>query len=301
MPRGKCEVKPVKHKLNARATPYLFLLPCASLILIILIYPVVSGLFNSFYNENLLNPLEPVFIGLENFTTLFQDKMFLDALGRSVIWTLVILVFEMLFGLFFAVVLNGNIFCKKLFRCLVLIPWVIPNAIAGIIWKWFLNESYGLLNYILRSLGLIKHNLPWLSDGNLASISIVCIIIWKSIPFVAITLLAGLQAIPQDLYEAAQVDGAGSIRAFFRITLPMISKIATITAILTSIWNFNQLDIIQVVTRGGPGEATLSLPVYIYRLFMQTFQTSYASAAAVIMMVVLTIPTIFYVRKLLKE
>lgn len=291
----------MKSKLKAGITPYLFLLPCAALILLILIYPVLSGLLKSFYNENLLLPLKPEFVGADNFVQLFSDKMFMDALGRSIVWTLIILFFEMLLGLFFAVILNSDIYCKKFFRCLVLIPWIIPNAIAGIIWKWFLNESYGLLNYLLRSAGLVSHNLPWLSDAQLASFSVVAIIIWKSIPFVAVTLLAGLQAIPNDLYEAAQVDGAGVWRAFVHITLPMISKIATIIAILTSIWNFNQFEIIQVVTRGGPGEATLSLPVYIYRLFMQTFQTSYASSAAVIMMAILTVPTIVYVRKLLKE
>ena len=117
----------------------------------------------------------------------------------------------------------------------------------------------------------------------------------------AITLLAGIQAIPGDLYEAAKVDGARSSQCFRFITVPMLRNIMLITAILTSIWNFNQLEIIQVVTKGGPGEATLSLPVYIYRLFMQTFQTSYASAAAVVMMMVLIIPCIVYVRKLLKE
>jgi multiple sugar transport system permease protein len=266
-----------------------------------LIYPVILGILKAFQNENLLIPLPVKFVGVDNFFKLFTDKIFLDALSRSIIWTGIILVFEMSFGFFFASILNSDIFMKKFFRCLLLIPWIIPNAIAGIIWKWCLNESYGLINYILRSLAIIKTNLPWLSNNELAAVSIVCIIIWKSIPFTAITLLSGMQAIPQDLYEASYVDGAGFMQIFFKITLPLISRIALITAILTSIWNFNQLDIIQVVTRGGPGEATLSLPVYIYRLFMQTFQTSYASGAAVLMMVVLTIPTITYVRKLLQE
>ena len=291
----------IRSKLSSSTTPYLFILPCFALVAIILIYPVLSGIYKSFFNENLLISLEPTFIGVDNFSDLFRDHMFLNALGRSIFWTLIILVFEMLFGMFFAVLLNGDLFYKKLFRCLVLIPWVIPNAIAGIIWKWFLNESYGLLNYLLRGAGIIKVNLPWLSDSQLASVAVILVIIWKSIPFVMITLLAGLQAIPRELYEAAEVDGASQLKCFQKVTIPMIAKIATIAAILTSIWNFNQLEIIQVITRGGPGEATLTLPVFIYRLFMQTFQTSYASAAAVIMMVILTVPTIIYVRKLLKD
>ncbi|WP_148410115.1 carbohydrate ABC transporter permease [Murimonas intestini] len=291
----------MKKRVKTVLSPYLFLLPCALLILVILIYPVLSGLVNSFYNENLIRPITPVFVGVENYAKLMKDSMFLNALWRSIVWTVVILIFEMAMGLLFAVLLSKDIYCKKLFRCLVLIPWIIPNAIAGIIWKWFLNESFGMMNYLLKSTGLISHNLAWLSDEKLAAVSVVTVIIWKSIPFVAITLLAGIQAIPGDLYEAAKVDGARSSQCFRFITVPMLRNIMLITAILTSIWNFNQLEIIQVVTKGGPGEATLSLPVYIYRLFMQTFQTSYASAAAVVMMMVLIIPCIVYVRKLLKE
>ncbi|WP_343246321.1 sugar ABC transporter permease [Diplocloster hominis] len=290
----------MKPKTKNKITPYLFLLPCAVLILVVLIYPVLEGVKDSFYNENLLSLAPVKFVGISNYTALLKDPMFTHALGRSVVWTLIILVFEMVLGLFFATILNKEIFCKKFFRCLVLVPWVIPNAIAGIIWKWFLNESYGMMNYLLKSMGLIQNNLPWLSDQTLSAVSVIMIITWKSIPFVAITLLAGLQAIPKDLYEAAEVDGANHWQSFRFVTLPMIKNIATIVAILTSIWNFNQLDIIQVVTKGGPGEATLSLPVYIYRLFMQTFQTSYASTAAIIMMLVMIVPCIIYVRKLLK-
>jgi len=291
----------MNKRIGSKLAPYLFILPCAVLIMIILIYPVLTGFAESFQNKNLLIPQQTKFIGVDNFSNLFHDKMFILALIRSVVWTLIILVLEMAFGLFFAVILNKDIYAKKFFRCILLIPWVIPNAIAGIIWKWFLNESYGMMNYILKSLGIIHKNLPWLSDPTLAAVSTVIIITWKCIPFVAVTLLAGLQAIPGSLYEAAKVDGAGDWQCFINITVPMIKKIALITAILTSIWNFNQLDIIQVVTRGGPGEATITLPVYIYRLFMQTFQLSYASAAAVIMMIVMTVPTIIYTRKLLKE
>lgn len=282
-------------------TPYIFLFPCAVLILLILIYPVVSGFVNSFYNEILIRPVSPKFVGLENYVELTQDSMFLDALMRSIVWTIIILFFKMTLGLLFAILLNKDIYCKKLFRCLMLIPWIIPNAIAGIIWKWFLNESFGMMNYLLKTTGLINQNLPWLSDEKLAAASVIMVMTWKNIPFVAITLLAGIQAIPSDLYEAAKVDGARSFQCFRFVTIPMLKNIALITAILTSIWNFNQLEIIQVVTKGGPGEATLSLPVYIYRLFMQTFQTSYASAAAVLMMIVLIIPCVVYVRKLLKE
>lgn len=291
----------MKNRTKKKLAPYMFILPCIILIFVILIYPVSNGIYKSFFNERLTSAARIKFVGLTNYTDLIGNGTFLDSLLRSIIWTVIILVFEMLFGLFFALILNKDIYGKKLFRCLVLIPWVIPNAIAGIIWKWFLDESYGMLNYILKSIGIIDRNIPWLSNSNWSNVSILMVIIWKSIPFVAITLLAGLQAIPGSLYEAAQVDSANRRQCFRYITMPMLKNIMMITAILTSIWNFNQLEIIQVVTKGGPGKATLSLPIYIYRLFMQTFQTSQASAAAVIMMLVLLVPCIVYVRKLLKE
>ena len=123
----------MKKRVKTTITPYLFLLPCAVLILMILIYPVLSGVWNSFFNENLIRPVTPEFVGIENYTDLLKDSMFLDALGRSIVWTLVILVFEMVLGMCFALLLSKDIYCKKFFRCLVLIPWIIPNAIAGII------------------------------------------------------------------------------------------------------------------------------------------------------------------------
>lgn len=294
-------MKKTKNRLQQNELGYVFILPCALLILIILIFPVINGITKSFTNENLMKIQQDEFIGFQNYIRLFEDQTFLHALGKSIIWTITILVVEMVVGLFFASILNKDIHGKKFFRLLVLIPWVIPNAIAGIIWKWFLNESYGMMNHLLKQSGLISNNLPWLSSSQLAELSLILVISWKSIPFVAITLLAGLQAIPTNLYEAAEVDGAGAYVKFRYITIPMIKKIMLITGILTSIWNFNQIEIIQVITRGGPGEATLTLPIYIYRLFMLTFQTGYASAAAVVMMLVLIVPTAIYVKKILER
>lgn len=294
-------MKQKKSHLKQNHHGYLFILPCLLLILVVLVVPVTNGIMKSFTNENLMTLQPTKAIGLANYGKLLKDPSFLKALQKSVVWTLIILVSELVIGMFFALLLNGKTFLNKLFRILILIPWIIPNAIAGIIWKWFLNESYGMMNFILKNIGIIQTNLPWLSNSQLAEFSMILVITWKSIPFVAITLLAGLQSIPTTLYEAAEVDGAGMFVRFRHITLPMLNKILVITGILTSIWNFNQIEIIQVITRGGPGEATLTLPIYIYRLFMLTFQTGYASAAAVVMMAVLIVPTIIYVRKILKD
>ena len=261
--------KRIKTKIKTTATPYLFLFPCAALILVILIYPVLSGIINSFYNESLIRPVQPEFVALDNYKSLLTDSMFLDALRRSVLWTLVILVFELFFGLLFAVLLNKDIYCKKLFRCLVLIPWIIPNAIAGIIWKWFLNESFGMMNYILKSIGIISHNLSWLSDEKLAAVSVVMVIIWKSIPFVAITLLAGIQAIPGDLYEAAKVDGANIFKRIRYITLPQIKPTFIILLIysLGSIMKGNFELFYQTVGNNGLlYDVTDILDTYVYRI-----------------------------------
>jgi len=288
-------------KLKRKAVPYYFIAPCAVLMGIILLYPLGEGIVSSFLNINLLVPAPVNFVGLENFIRLFKDPMFWDALYKSAIWTFSILACQMVVGFAIAMLLNQDIKGKKLFRCLVLIPWVIPNAIGAVTWKWILAEQYGLLNYMLQKIGIISSYKPWLSDTTLAFWAVVMVAVWKGVPFVTIVILAGLQSIDHSLYESAEVDGASSFRMFFQITLPLVKNIALTIALLEAIWNFNQFEIIQVITRGGPGASTLLMPIFTYRLFMQSFQISYASSAATIMLVVMIVPMYFYVKRLILE
>ena len=290
-----------KKNLRNASIPYFFIAPCAVLIILIVIYPLTKGIIDSFLNINLLinRPLE--FVGFGNFLSLFKDRLFGIAFYKSVIWTVTILIGEMVIGFSIAWLLNRDIKGRKVFRLIILIPWVIPNIIAGIIWKWIYAEQYGLLNYFLNKLGVINGYKSWLGSSNTAFWAVLTVAIWKAIPFVVLVILAALQSINKDLYEAAEVDGSNEIQKFFHITLPSIKNITIIIAILTSIWNFNQFEIIQVTTRGGPGTATLTMPIYSYELFLQSFQVSYASSAATIMLITMIVPMYFYIKSVLSE
>ncbi|MCL4385085.1 MAG: sugar ABC transporter permease [Actinobacteria bacterium] len=290
-----------KKSMRNTAIPYLFIIPSAILIAAIDLYPIISGIIDSFLNINLFINRPIKFIGFENFINLFKDRLFGIAFYKSIIWTITILAGEMIIGFFIAWLLNRDIKGRKFFRLMVLIPWVIPNAIAGIIWKWIYAEQYGLLNYSLSKLGIISNYKSWLGSSNIAFWAILTVALWKAIPFVVLVILAAMQSISKDQYEAAEVDGANEIQKFFHITLPSIKNITIIVAILTSIWNFNQFEIIQVTTRGGPGTATLTMPIFSYELFLQSFQVSYASSAATIMLIIMIVPMYIYIKNVMAE
>lgn len=202
----------------------------------------------------------------------------------------------MVIGFGIAVLLNQKIKGKRIFRSLVLIPWLIPAAIGGVIWRWMYAEQCGLLNYLFKEMGFIDSYRAWLAIPETAFWAVTIVAIWKGIPFIAITLLADLQSIPPELYEAAKVDGANSWQLLRWITIPQLKGVALIVALLTSIWNFNQFEIIQVISRGGPGYATTTLPIFTYRLFSQTFQISYASSVATITLLIMSVLAYFYIR-----
>lgn len=286
-------------KVRVRTEPYLYILPCLTLVVVIIFYPVVVGVINSFRDINLIVSTPPRFVGISNFVRLFHDHMFWSSLKKSCIWTGSIVVVTMIAGFGIAILLNQNIQGKRIFRGLILIPWVTPAAIGGVIWKWIYAEQYGLLNFLLKRLGFIAAYQPWLSVPHTAFWAVTLVAIWKGTPFVAITFLAGLQAIPPYLYEAAKVDGANSWQLLRWITIPQLKGLALIVALLTAIWNFNQFEIIQVITRGGPGDATSTLPVFTYKLFSQAFQVSYASSVAVVMLVIMSFLAYFYIKRLL--
>lgn len=282
-------------------TPYLFLLPAFFLIALVLFYPLADGILSSFKNIVLTKARPEAWVGFEQYTRLFNDPMFWSAFSKSLVWLIVIVTAQYIIGFGIALLLNKDIRCKKLFRCLVLLPWVIPNAVAGIIWKWIYAEQYGLLNGLLKQMGVISSNVGWLAENSTAFWSLLLAAVWKGTPFVIIVLLAGLQAIDGSLYEAASIDGANVLHSFTRVTLPLMKKISLTVITLTSIWTFNSFELIQVVTRGGPGNATMTLPIYTYKLFNQTFQVSYASSAATLMLVVLIVPAFFYVRAVMND
>lgn len=285
------------QSLRRNRLGYIMLIPSTLLIAIVSIYPLFHGLQLSFYEYNLLRGEEKHFIGLENFRELFtSDPTFVRTLIFSVIYTISVVVVSYLLGLLLALLLNQKIKFRGLMRAVILIPWVIPPVVAATNWLWLLNDQLGLVNNVLRRLEIIDRPIMFLADRSLAKVTVIMTSAWKSFPFMMITLLAGLQSIPEDLYESAHLDGAGRMARLRHITLPLIKPITLIATTLMFIWTFNNFENIYLLTQGGPMESTYVLPIYSYYTAFLRSNFGYASAISTAMLVILTVLALVYMR-----
>jgi len=207
----------------------------------------------------------------------------------------------MVLGLAVALVLNSALPAKPLFRIIALLPWVVPDVVAGIIWKWMYDPIYGALNDVLLKIGLINAPIEWLSNPNLALFSVILVNLWRGFPFVMLILLAGLQSIPLQLYEAASIDGATRAQSFFHITIPGLKKMIVVALALDIVWEVRRFGLIQAMTRGGPGVLTEVLSTYTYKQYFQFFRFEYASAIAVVMTIVLLAVSLPYIWMISQE
>jgi ABC-type sugar transport system permease subunit len=238
---------------------------------------------------------ELVFVGLENFKNILSLEYFSKTLLNTIIWTGGVVALQFITGLGVAALLNTRVRGIGLVSSLVLIPWVTPGVIAAIIWTWLYHPLYGVLNEVLVFLGILKQYKAWLSEPQVALWAIVVAGVWKGFPFSMIMFLAGMKAIPQDIYEAAKVDGAGPFARFWYITIPSLMPIFKITLLLLVIWTFNYFDLVYAMTRGGPGHSTEILATLIYKLAFDHWRFGAASSLAVIMFLILVIFTFVYV------
>ena len=283
-----------KHRRNLR--PYLMLVPAVFVLLMISVYPVLYGIYMSMTNKNLLRPGRNDFIFLENFIELGKDQEFLGTLGFTFVYTFSVVILSYVLGLGLALLLNRKIRFRGVFRTLFLLPWVIPSVVAVVNWKWVLNDQVGIINTVLQDWGIIESPVLFLGDYSLVRITVILISVWKQMPFMIITLLAGLQSVPEDLYEAAEMDGAGFWQTLTGITLPIIKPITFISTILTFLWTFNTFEIIWLLTGGGPTGYTFTLPILSYYTAFVRQDISYASAIAVMMIMVLLVISLIYFR-----
>lgn len=220
---------------------------------------------------------------LEVFRELFADPAFWRAARRSLVYTLVVSSTALILGLFLALALNRRFPGRGIARVLVLLPWPVPASTAALIWLWIFQTDFGVLNHYLHSLGLIERPIAWLSTPNSAFFAVMLVTIWKVYPFYTLMMLAGLQAIPGELYESAQLDGAGDFGVFRNITLPALLPVMGLATILQSLWVFSHVDIIKVMTDGGPFGETQTIPVKLYLEAFQYSNLSYAAALGVVM------------------
>ena len=277
--------------------PYGYLSPMMLLIFVLMVIPIAMVVSYSFKN-NVIVEQNPVFAGLANYTTVLTDPDFLAALKNSAVFIAVSTVAHLVLGLAFAMMLNSRLLSgvtKAIFRVIYILPWLFTVAVIAVIWRLMLDPS-GVVNYILTTVGGMKQGVGWLSDPGTALWALTFINIWAGYPFFMISILAGLQGISAELYEAACVDGAGPVRQFRNVTLPQLRPVLVSMGVLDLIWTSQQFALIWMTTGGGPLNATEMLSTYTYKQAFSSYEFGLASAAAVIVLLLTMVLAFFYVR-----
>lgn len=299
----KSVVQPKQSKfyLNDAILGYLLVAPALLCIIAIALYPVLNTFKLSLYYMKLQLIGLTHFIGFQNYISLFNDPRFRSASINTVIFTIVSVSLELVIGMIMALLMNKKFKGTGLVRAAILIPWAIPTIVSALMWKFIYNDQFGLLNDILVRMGVINSYKAWLGSPSLAMGSAIFADVWKTVPFMALLLLAGLQNISYEFYEAAKVDGAGSIRRFFSITLPLLKPTILVALIFRTLDAFRVFDLIFVMTGGGPGNSTETLTIYAYKTLFRNLDFGIGSAIAVVIFIFVFIFAVIYIRLLDKS
>ncbi|ERT69924.1 MULTISPECIES: carbohydrate ABC transporter permease [Cetobacterium] len=284
-----------KGRLVGKNTPYLFIAPAFIVMAIMVFYPLGYGFWLSLTNMSLRTFKNPGFVGLQNYIRVFQDPEVLATFIRTIIWTFVNVFFHVTIGLFLAILLNRKLPGKSILRVFLIIPWAMPQYIAALTWKGMFNQNFGAINLMLGWFGI--QNLPWLSDPKLTFYAAIITNIWLGFPFMMMITLGGLQSIPAELYEAADIDGASPWSKFKDITLPLLKPTLTPAIILGTIWTFNMLNIIIILAGGYGNKETQILVTDVYRLAFNFYRYGFAAAYSVLIFLFLLVFSVIYVRK----
>jgi multiple sugar transport system permease protein len=277
-------------------------LPALVFIAVIVVYPLVSNVINSLQTDQRLLQQGPMaWVGLENYRSAWSTGLLQVSVRNSGIYTFACVALAFLLGLGAALLLNRVLHARTMYRVFIVLPWVISPVVAGFAWRWLLNDHFGYVNYILLKLGVIKQAIVWLGDPTYAFVAVIMAGTWRMFPFVMIMMLAGLQNVSQDLLEAAEIDGAGSWRKFFSITVPQVRSVMVVVILLAFIWMMNDFSVVYVMTKGGPLQSTMVLPVLIQHLTFINLRMGTASALSVMLAVILLVLSIVYLRFMEKE
>lgn len=272
------------------------LLPAWAFLVLLIGYPLLKVLVDGFSHSNLVNPSVSGFAGVENYSDVLADPHFLGAVRSSLVWTIGSVVGEYALGLGSAVLLNRRLRGRGVFRMLTFVPWLVPIIVAGMTWEWMLNPDFGIVNAVLVRVGATDSPINFLGDSAWAMPTVIFVNIWRSFPYYTITFLAALQAIPPELKEAAQIDGASAWRSFWAVSFPQLRSPSLIIVFMHLIWTAVNFDFIWVMTQGGPNYATMTLPLLIYRYSMQDFNVGMASALSTIMLAATSLIFVVYYR-----
>ena len=280
--------------LGDRALAVVLLAPAAILLALIIVYPVLRLGYTSFFSLSLTSGVPAQFVGLENYQLMLEDPVFWETTWNTLLITLITVPGALLVGLALALLANLPFGVQWPVRLSLLIPWALPLSFAGLIFAWFFHSEYGVVNDVLMRLGF--EGIIWFNSPGWAFAAICLTIIWKTSSFMALIILAGLQTIPRSLYEAADVDGAGRIRQFFEITLPLLKPSIVVALIFRTITALQTFDIPYMMTGGGPGTSTSTLAMYIHQNTVSFLDLGYGSALAVVMFALSMCVTAVYLR-----
>jgi len=283
--------------LRARLTPYAYVSPTVVLMIVLILIPVVTVIYYSVMDNVIVNK-HPAFVRFDNYTEVLTSPEFRTAIKNTSFFTGASVVAHLVIGLSFAMLLNTELLgpgVKALFRAIYVLPWLFTVAIIAVVWRLLLNPN-GIVNYLLSSTGLSDGDIEWLSDPGKALFAVTFINIWAGYPFFMMSLLAGLQGIPGDLYEAAMVDGASGLRRFVHVTLPQLKPIIVAMVVLDILWTTQQFALIWMTTGGGPLDRTEMLSTYTYKWAFSRYEYSIASASAVVILLLSLVLAVFYVR-----
>ncbi len=276
--------------MSARRTQnrlaFWFLLPSAVVLLGVVAYPFFFNVYISLTNWNMFHFRNPEIIGLTHYFRLFAEEDFYRIFGKTIAWTAINLVFHFTLGLGAALLLNRKLPGRNIYRALLILPWAMPQYISALTWRGMFNVEYGAVNLILGKIGIGA--VPWFTNEFWAFMAPVITNIWLGFPFIMVIALGGLQSIPKELYEAARIDGAGPVRQFYSITLPMLKPVLLPALVLGTIWTFNNLNVMWLVTdQGLPADKTHILVTYVYKAAFQYYRYGYAAAFSVFIFLVL--------------
>lgn len=281
------------ENLKKIISSYYLILPAVGIIIFIMVYPMVNSISMSFTNR-LFTYDQYSFVGIGNYTRLFSDRIFWLSLLNSIKFTFLAVILSLVLGFFLALLLKEKSRIHEFFKGLLFLPWVMPSMAVVLVFRWFYNDFYGYANYILVKFHLLSQPINILASPELAWLGITIPIVWVNFPFIMLVFSAALQSIDKNLYEAAQIDGANSWHSFWSITLPTLKPTFIVVSILEIIWIFSSFDLVYLLTKGGPGDTTLTLSLYIYEQGFEAKNLGYASSLGTLLFLMLFVFTIIY-------
>ena len=297
-------MKPSDYSLKRNWRGYLLVVPACIAIFPVSIYPMLYGISLAFQNYTLTKANSDdfrTFAGLKNFIEIFKQSEYIQACQNTLFWTLTNVIVQVVLAVLIALALNRKIKGRGFFRTTALIPWAVPSVIAALTFRFLYDANVGIINAVLKKLGILADGISWLGNLETARWAVVIESIWKGTPFVMIFVLAALQSVPHEMYESARVDGAGGVKTFFKITLPMIKETLGIATILTTIGTITHFNAVWLMTQGGPLGSTEIMFTYAYRRAFSAHNFGQAAAISVIMFIIIALCTFVYTKLIGEE